>query len=158
MPNILMEDLLRLAAELRRENVDYILVGGMALGFQGLVRATQDIDFFVRPDGANVEALKRAVRRAYDDPEVDDIRPTDLDQYNVIRYGPPERDYLVDFIARLGEAFSYDDLVSEEMEMDGVWVRVATPRTLYLMKRDTVRPQDRADALALLEKFHLEEP
>lgn len=37
--------------------------------------------------------------------------------------------------------------------MEGVSVRVATPRTLYRMKKDTVRPQDRLDAAALLQRF-----
>jgi len=35
----------------------------------------------------------------------------------------------------------------------GVRVCLATPRQLYEMKRDTVRPQDRADAEALREAF-----
>lgn len=37
--------------------------------------------------------------------------------------------------------------------VEGVAVRVATPATLYRMKKDTVRPIDRADAAALREKF-----
>jgi len=36
-------------------------------------------------------------------------------------------------------------------------VRVATPRMLYRMKRDTVRPQDKIDASVLRERFHLED-
>jgi len=34
---------------------------------------------------------------------------------------------------------------------------VATPRTLYRLKRDTVRPIDRADAQALREMFDIDE-
>jgi hypothetical protein len=37
-------------------------------------------------------------------------------------------------------------------------VNVATPRTLYLMKKGTVRPKDWADAEALRRRFHLEDP
>lgn len=48
-------------------------------------------------------------------------------------------------------------LESQTIEIAGVAVRVATPRTLYRMKRDTVRLQDRADAQALAEKFNLRE-
>ena len=43
------------------------------------------------------------------------------------------------------------------VDIDGVPVHVATARMLYEMKRDTVRPQDRADAHALRERFGLEE-
>jgi len=36
-------------------------------------------------------------------------------------------------------------------------ISVATPRMLYRMKRDTVRPQDRLDAEVIKEAFKLEE-
>ena len=36
-------------------------------------------------------------------------------------------------------------------------VNVVTPRTLYLMKRDTVRLKDRADAALLKERFGLDD-
>lgn len=36
-------------------------------------------------------------------------------------------------------------------------VRVVTPRTLWQMKKDTVRPQDRFDAGLLAERFGLGE-
>lgn len=36
-------------------------------------------------------------------------------------------------------------------------VTVVTPRMLYRMKKDTVRPQDRADAHALRLRFQLPE-
>jgi hypothetical protein len=41
--------------------------------------------------------------------------------------------------------------------MEGIRVRVATPRALYQMKKDTVRPQDRLDAEVLRERFNLTE-
>ena len=41
--------------------------------------------------------------------------------------------------------------------VEGIKVPVATPATLYRMKKDTVRPIDRADAAALREKFGLGE-
>jgi len=40
--------------------------------------------------------------------------------------------------------------------VSGVKIRVATPRTLYWLKKGTLRPIDRADAEALREKFHLD--
>ena len=51
----------------------------------------------------------------------------------------------------------FEDLESEEFVVEGVRARVATPRTLYRMKKDTVRPQDRLDAQALRERFDLPE-
>jgi hypothetical protein len=51
----------------------------------------------------------------------------------------------------------YEDLEHEEVELEGVRVRLATPRTLFRMKRDTVRPIDRDDATRLALAFELGE-
>jgi hypothetical protein len=45
----------------------------------------------------------------------------------------------------------------EEQVIESVRVRVATPATLYRMKKDTIRPIDRADAQALRRRFNLED-
>ncbi|MCH7823890.1 MAG: hypothetical protein IH849_03735 [Acidobacteria bacterium] len=63
----------------------------------------------------------------------------------------------MDLISRLGEAFDYDDLEAELVVLDGVTVRVATPRTLYEMKKGTVRLIDRADATNLRDKFDIKD-
>jgi hypothetical protein len=136
--------------------VDYILVGAVALNLHGIVRATEDIDLFVRPTADNVERLQRAFRSLWDDPDIAQISIGDLaGDYPTIRYGPPDEAFVVDLLSRLGETFRYEDLDVETVMVEGVPVRVATPRTLYRMKRDTVRPLDRADASALREKFGL---
>ena len=42
------------------------------------------------------------------------------------------------------------------LPFDGITVSVVSPRTLYLMKRDTVRPKDWSDAAALKHHFKIE--
>jgi len=42
------------------------------------------------------------------------------------------------------------------LQLGDLSVRVATPRMLYRMKKDTVRPQDRADAARIRAAFNLE--
>ncbi len=141
---------------LAREGVDYVLVGAVALGIHGLVRATEDVDLFIRPDGENVERLKRALRSVWDDPEIAGITAQDLaGEYPTVRYGPPGEGFVIDLLSRLGSAFAFEDLEAETVSLEGVPVRVATPATLYRMKKGTVRPIDRADAAALREKFRL---
>lgn len=148
-------DLLR---SLERERVRYVLVGGVALNLHGISRATQDIDLFLDPDTDNIERLKRALRSVFDDPQIDEISADELaGTYPTIRYVPPDGSFVVDLMARLGDAFRYDDLVAEERNVEGVRVCLATPRTLYRMKKDTVRPIDRADADALRRLFDLDE-
>jgi hypothetical protein len=152
------DKLLAVLRAFQDEAVEYVLVGGAALNLLGLVRATVDADFFVRPDAGNVDRIRRALHRVWDDPEIDGIVAADLaGEYAVVRYGPPDETLVVDLIARVGEVFSFDDLQWSVMEVEGVSARVATPSTLYRLKRDTVRPIDRADAAALKEKFGLTE-
>jgi hypothetical protein len=50
-----------------------------------------------------------------------------------------------------------EDLEVEEVHVAGVRVRVASPLSLYRMKRNTVRPIDHADARALAGAFGLEQ-
>lgn len=152
------DKLLAVLRAFHEEAVEYVLVGGAALNLLGLVRATVDVGFFVRSDRENVGRIRRALRRVWHDPEIDGIVAEDLaGEYAVVRYGPPDGTIVVDLIARVGEAFTYDDLQWSAIDVEGVPARVATPETLYRLKRGTVRPIDRADAAALREKFGLKE-
>lgn len=143
---------------LEREGVEYVLVGGVAVNLHGLSRATQDVDLFVRPTRENVDRLKQALRSVFADPCIDEISADDLmGDYPTIRYVPPKDPFVVDLLGRLGIAVGYDDLSFEEQVIEGVRVRIATPATLYRMKKDTMRPIDRADAQALRRRFNLED-
>ena len=151
-------DAIRILAALERHGVDYVLVGSMAMAAQGIVRATRDMDIFVNPDDANVTRLKAALTEVFGDPSIESILASDLaGEYPAIQYAPPAVDYWIDILARLGEAFRYPDLEHEMVRVEGVSVRVATPRMLYRMKRDTVRPQDHLDAAILKDRFDLED-
>lgn len=143
-----------LFAALEREDVAYVLVGALAMALQGEVRATQDIDLFVSAGTQNVARLRRALELVFEDPHIAEITSEDLaGEYSVVRYVPPSGAYAIDLISRLGEAFGFEDLQWEVVVREGVAIRVATPRTLYEMKRDTIRPQDRVDADRLRARF-----
>ena len=153
------EEAKRVLAALEREGVRYVLIGSMAMAAQGLIRATRDIDFFVDPDPDNVERLRRALKSVFDsDPNIDEITASDLaGDYPAIEYTPPHGLYSLDILSRLGEAFAIENIEWEELIVDDLRVRVATPRMLYRMKKNTVRPQDRVDADAIRERFGLSE-
>jgi hypothetical protein len=105
-----------------------------------------------------VQRAKAALRSVFHDASIDDIAADDLDgAYPIVRYVPDEESFVIGLIGRLGDAIRYEDLESEERELEGVRVRIATPRTLYRMKKDTVRLIDRADAEALKRRFAIEE-
>jgi hypothetical protein len=153
-----LDDALKVIGSLNEADVDYVVVGGVALNVHGLVRATEDLDVFVRPAPENIERLRRALKSVWADPEIDQITAEDLcGDYPAVRYGPPEGTLYLDILTRLGEATLFSDLEVEVKEIEGVPVRVATPQSLYRMKKDTVRPIDRADALALRAAFNLGE-
>lgn len=142
---------------LGKEGVEYVLVGAVALDVLGIGRLTQDIDLFVRPTSENVERLRRAFHSVWDDPSIEDITANDLGGgYPVVQYVAPDGTQ-VDILARLGDAFAFDDLASSVYAYGDVNVVVATPETLYAMKRDTIRLQDKADAQKLKDKFGLED-
>lgn len=149
---------LEVLATLRQRGVDLVVVGGIALALHGIVRATEDLDLFVRPTKENVDRIRLALRDLYDDPDIDLITADDLSgEFSVVRYGPPGVDYVIDLIARLGDAFEFDGVESQVVHVDDVAITVATPEMLYKMKHDTVRPRDRADAAELQRRFGLTE-
>jgi len=106
-----------------------------------------------------IERLRQALRVVYgDDPSIDEIRSEDLlGEYPTVRYYPPSGDLFIDVMTRLGEVADYEGVEAEERVVEGIRVRVATPRALYRLKRNTVRPLDRQDAAALAARFGLED-
>ena len=142
---------------LREGNVRYALFGGVALALHGLPRATKDVDLFLAADAGNAAAAVRALRRVFPDPALDEIAPTDLEEYGVVRYGVADYDFVIDLTQRLGEAFRFEDLEVEMVPYLGEQVPVATPRTLVRMKRETGRPIDQLDVARLRERFDLED-
>lgn len=153
-----LRQILDVLAALEAEGVDYAVFGGLAMAAHGLDRATRDLDLFVDPDAANVERLRRALRTIFDDDDIDLISASDLaGEYPAVQYGPPDVDYTIDIVARLGEAFDFDDLEIQRIRAEDVEIAVVSPRTLFEMKRDTVRPRDRDDAERLRRRFGLGE-
>ena len=152
-------EILDVLRSFEEEGLEYVLIGATAMGFHGIVRATEDLDLFIRATSQNVEKLKRALRKAYsDDPHIDEISADDLlGDYPAVRYYPPSGDLYFDVMTRLGSAARFDTVESEIMEVEGVRVWVATPSALYRLKKGTVRPLDRQDAEALRQRFGLEE-
>jgi hypothetical protein len=145
-------------AAFEREGVRYVIFGAAALNLLGLARFTEDLDVFIQPDRDNVGRLKRALASVFADAEIDQISADDLlGDYPAVQYVPPDGAFHIDILTRLGEAFRFDDLHVLRVPFEDLTVSVASPATLYRMKRDTVRLKDRADAELLKERFKLED-
>lgn len=142
---------------LERHGVRYVVFVAAALNLHGLARFTEDLDLFVAPDRDNIERLKDALRTVFADPHIDEISAADLlGDYPAIQYVPPEGAFHLDILVRLGDAFRFEDLEIARLPFEELMVSVASPTTLYRMKRDTVRLKDRADAQLLKEHFELD--
>jgi len=129
------------------------------MGLHGLVRATEDIDLFIKPTPDNVERLRAALAAAYDgDPHVHEISTDDLlGEYPAVRYYPPSGDLYFDILTRLGEFATFDSIERESKDVEGTLVWVATPAALHRLKKGTVRAKDHQDAAALRQRFGLKE-
>lgn len=151
------DEILRVLRAFEASGLEYMLIGATAMGFHGVVRATEDLDLMIRATPENVERLRAALREAYaGDPHIDEITSADLlGEYPAVRYYPPTGDLYFDVLTRLGESARFETVEAETKEIAGIRVRVATPAALYRMKKGTVRAKDHEDAAALRERFHL---
>jgi hypothetical protein len=153
------DEIMRVLREFEAAGLEYVLIGAAAMAFHGVIRATADLDLFIRATPENVERLRIALRKAFPgDPSIDAISSADLlGEYPAVRYGPPTGSLYLDVLTRLGEVASFETTDAEIKEVEGTSVRVATPSALYRLKKGTVRLQDRADAAALRERFNLKD-
>ncbi len=133
---------------LAQQEVEYILIGGVAVILHGIERLTSDIDFFIKMDQENIARLRKALHSIFDDQSIDEITQEALQEYSVIRFGTPD-EFHIDIMARLGEVAVYEDLDYEIILHQGIKIRIATPETLYNLKKDTLRQKDKFDAAYL---------
>ena len=144
---MLGSDLLELLELFRSKGVEFLVVGGHAVGFHGYPRLTDDLDLYVRPDASNgariVEALSAFGFESLD-LKAEDFEAKD----RMVHLGrKPNR---VDLLTE-----GYDVPFAEAWErrvpasLDGVAVSMISRDDLIRGKRATGRPQDLADADAL---------
>jgi hypothetical protein len=153
------DEVMRVLRAFESARLEYVLIGAAAMGFHGLVRATEGVDLFIRATPENIEKLRAALRTAYEgDPNINEISSTDLlGEYPALRYVPPTGDLYFDVLTRLDEIATFETIEAEVKEVEGTQVSVATPAALYRLKKGTVRAQDQVDAAALRERFSLKE-
>lgn len=151
------DTLKQLVQALEGRGVRYAIFGAVAMTLHGLVRTTEDLDLFLAPTAENVARLRAALYDVYDDPHIDEISAEDLlGDYPSVRYVPPDGSFYIDILVRLGDAFTFADLETVRVPLEGLAATVVSPRTLYRMKKESVRLKDQADAEMLRRRFDLE--
>jgi hypothetical protein len=144
------EDLVALCRELNQRGAKYVVVGGLAIIAAGLPRMTTDVDLIVAADLEN-EAKVYAALSTLPDNAVHELRPGELQQYNVIRVGD---EILVDLMVSAG-GINYAEAAKDVVvcEMNGVPIPFASPRLLWRMKAVTHREKDAGDLVFLRHWF-----
>lgn len=147
----------RIFQALALRDVRYVVFGGIAVNARGVTRTTEDLDLFLHPAPGNVEAARRALQDVFADPDLEELTHEALEEYGLIRYGPPTHNFVIDLTTRIGEVFAFDDIEQTPLELFGHQVPIATARMLVRMKRESVRDKDRSDAARLRERWDIED-
>jgi hypothetical protein len=133
---------------LNLEKVEYLLVGGYAVGYYGYPRATGDMDVWIAVSPANAAAMVRVLRKfgfAADSVSAQSF----LAQDKVIRIGvPPVRIDLVTHVEGVGFAQCFARRTVEQLS--GVQVNLISLEDLKANKRAMGRPKDLDDLEHLL--------
>jgi hypothetical protein len=124
--------------------VEYIVVGGVAVGFHGYPRYTGDLDVWVRPTAENAKRVFKAISE-FGFGNIG-LQPEDFEQpHRTVQLGfPPFR---LDILTGI-TGVENDDLWSSRVkaELEGIPVEVIGRDDLIRNKEATRRPQDIADA------------
>ena len=154
---------------LLEHGVEFVLIGGFALGFHGRPRGTKDIDIVPDPDRDNIARLREALQTLDARPlDQGDFRPEEM-PVPVTADGLLEggnwaidtRFGRLDVMQWVDGVESYDDLRSRAVVDDppelGRPLWIAGRDDLVRMKLKAARPQDLIDIQALKMAEGLEE-
>jgi len=151
---MLPEDLRQLLLAFNAHEVEYLVVGGYAVGIYAEPRATKDLDLFIRSGVKNSEAVYRALA-AYG-ATIAEFSPADFrdDPNSVFQIGqPPAR---VDLLQHIdGVDFDQAWKLRTEAIVDGVPAHIIHVEHLIENKLKSGRLRDLADVEAI-RQTHLD--
>jgi predicted nucleotidyltransferase len=128
---------------LTEHNVDYLLIGGYAVGYYGYIRATGDIDIWFKTSQGNAEKLV-LVLKTFGFDVVKLSAELFLQPGKVIRMGmPPFRIELMSTIS--GVKFDDCYALSSSVFIDDISVKIISLESLKLNKKASGRYKDLDD-------------
>jgi predicted nucleotidyltransferase len=152
---VLELDIRGILEELAQEGVEFLIIGGVAVGFHGYVRATKDIDVVPAPDSQNLAKLARVLRAL--DAQVegaeefeDEELPDPLDPQALALGGNwvlRTRLGRFDVMQWIGDDALWEKLspAAIEAEIGGLAIKVVSYEDLVALKENAGRPEDLAD-------------
>ncbi len=152
---------LELFAELERQGVRYLLVGGLALNIHGVERATMDVDLMMALDADNLKGFFSAARTLGLVPVLP-VALSDFADPQKVRQWVEEK-HMLAFALRPPRSSdpTLDILVQPKVDFESAWsrriekdlgttrVRLAAIDDLIALKTGTGRKRDEADIEAL---------
>jgi predicted nucleotidyltransferase len=134
------KDFLRL---LNSHGVEYLVVGGYAVGYYGYPRATGDMDIWIAINEVNAERVAQVLRE-FGMPELQATKQLFIEKDKIIRMGiPPVRIELI--TGASGVAFDECYARREIVEIDDIPVNFISLDDLKLNKRAAGRHKDLED-------------
>ena len=145
----LPEDFKEFLKLLNSNKVQYLLIGGWAVGFYGYSRFTADMDIFIGISEENISSMKLALQE-FGVPEFD--RSMLTIKGNVFRIGrAPLRIEVINQISGVDFDNAYSNKEFIELE-DQLRIPIISVEDLFKNKSSTGRAKDKAD-LEELRKF-----
>ncbi len=154
-------DIRGILAALVEEEVEFLVIGGLAVGYHGYVRATKDVDVVPDSDPANLAKLARALAQLkarvegvdeFGDQELPDpLDPNALELGgNWVLETALGR---LDVMQWIGDDALWEQLVEGaiEDEIAGLRVRIVGFDDLLRLKRKAGRPEDKLDVERLTQ-------
>lgn len=149
-------DAQRILDELARHEVDFVLVGGLAVQTHGGTRMTNDVDVIPAPDSENLSRLAEALRALEarvlnPGSEKLEIDAATLPRATIWQLATPHGD--IDVLHEADGAAPYAELRERALviALGDTRIPVAGRDDLIRMKLARDRPTDRADIAALTE-------
>jgi hypothetical protein len=145
------EDFMDLLSALQGAEVEYVIMGAHALAAHGVVRASGDLDVFVRPSETNAGRVILALQAFGAPLQAHGVSETDFSREGTVyQLGlPPRR---IDMLTAVS-GLTFDQACDGGMTLriGDVEFRVPSRENLLLNKRASGRPKDLEDARRLQE-------
>ena len=150
MASQLPRDFAEFLSLFNKHKVDYLLIGGYAVGFYGYVRATNDVDVWIESSAENASKAEAAIREfGFDVPSLSAEKL--IEQGQITRMGhPPMRIEVLNSISgvEFRDAYARRFMVV----IDDLQIPTISLADLLTNKRASGRTKDLADAEEL-EKY-----
>lgn len=147
-------DAITIIKTLAEHEVDYVVIGGVAVQAHGHTRTTQDLDIFPEPGQENRDRLTASLAAMNARPigrEAGGLHDLDIRARGILEFDTDAGGIDV-HLAPAGAA-AYEEIRQRalEIEVAATRLRVAGLDDLIAMKRASGRPIDRGDIIALTE-------